>query len=61
MSVLLIAEHDNAGLKPATLHAVTAAKEIGGDLAILVAGQNCRPAAEAACQGCRCLQGPAGR
>ncbi|MGH6684247.1 MAG: electron transfer flavoprotein subunit alpha/FixB family protein, partial [Pseudolabrys sp.] len=37
MSVLLIAEHDNAGLKPATLHAVTAAKEIGGDLVILVA------------------------
>jgi electron transfer flavoprotein alpha subunit len=48
MSVLLIAEHDNASLKPATLHAVTAAKEIGGDLAILVAGQSCRPAAEAA-------------
>ncbi len=48
MSVLLIAEHDNAALKPATLHAVTAAKQIGGDLVILVAGQNCRPAAEAA-------------
>ena len=48
MSVLLIAEHDNAGLKPATLHAVTAAKEIGGDLSILVAGQGCRPAADAA-------------
>jgi electron transfer flavoprotein alpha subunit len=48
MAVLLIAEHDNASLKPATLHALTAAKEIGGDLIILVAGQNCRPAAEAA-------------
>ena len=48
MSVLLIAEHDNASLKPATLHAVTAAKEIGSELAILVAGQACRPAAEAA-------------
>ncbi len=48
MRVLLIAEHDNASLKPATLHAVTAAKEIGGDLVILVAGQACRPAAEAA-------------
>ena len=47
MSVLLIAEHDNAGLKPATLNAVTAAKAIGGDLAVLVAGQSCRPAAEA--------------
>ncbi|MEA2780317.1 MAG: electron transfer flavoprotein alpha subunit [Rhodospirillaceae bacterium] len=48
MSVLLIAEHDNATLKPATLHAVTAAQAIGGELAVLVAGQNCRPAAEAA-------------
>jgi electron transfer flavoprotein alpha subunit len=48
MALLLIAEHDNAGLKPATLHAVTAAKEIGGDLVLLVAGQACRPAAEAA-------------
>jgi electron transfer flavoprotein alpha subunit len=48
MSVLLIAEHDNASLKPATLHAVTAAKEIGGDLVVLVAGQGCAPAAKAA-------------
>ncbi|GIK97383.1 MAG: electron transfer flavoprotein subunit beta [Alphaproteobacteria bacterium] len=48
MSVLVLAEHDNATLKPATLHAVTAAKEIGGDIHILVAGQGCRPAAEAA-------------
>jgi electron transfer flavoprotein alpha subunit len=50
MAVLLIAEHDNASLKPATLNAVTAAKVIGGDLVVLVAGQNCRPAAEAAAQ-----------
>jgi electron transfer flavoprotein alpha subunit len=48
MSVLLIAEHDNAALKPATLHAVTAAQAIGGELAVLVAGQNARPVAEAA-------------
>jgi electron transfer flavoprotein alpha subunit len=48
MTTLLIAEHDNATLKPATLNAVTAAKEIGGDIHILVAGQNCRPAADAA-------------
>jgi electron transfer flavoprotein alpha subunit len=48
MRVLLIAEHDNAGLKPATLNAVTAAKAIGGELVILVAGHNARPAAEAA-------------
>ncbi|HEY8015485.1 MAG: electron transfer flavoprotein subunit alpha/FixB family protein [Dongiales bacterium] len=50
MAVLLIAEHDNASLKPATLNAVTAAKALGGDLVVLVAGQNCRPAAEAAAQ-----------
>ncbi len=48
MSVLLVAEHDNAGLKAATLNAVTAARAIGGDLVVLVAGQNARPAAEAA-------------
>jgi electron transfer flavoprotein alpha subunit len=48
MSVLVIAEHDNASLKPATLHAVTAAQKIGGDIHILVAGQGCDGAAQAA-------------
>ncbi len=48
MPILLLAEHDNASLKPATLNAISAAKAIGGDIHILVAGQNCRPAAEAA-------------
>ncbi len=48
MTVLLIAEHDNAKLKPATLNAVTAAKKLG-DVDILVAGQGCDAvAAEAA-------------
>ena len=48
MTVLLIAEHDNAALKPATLNAVTAAKKLG-DVEILVAGQGCAAvAAEAA-------------
>ena len=37
MSVLVIAEHDNSELKSATLNAVTAAKEISGDIDILVA------------------------
>lgn len=46
-SVLLIAEHDNSSLKPATLNAVTAAKKLG-DVDILVAGQNCASAAAAA-------------
>jgi electron transfer flavoprotein alpha subunit len=48
MPVLVIAEHDNAVLKPATLNAVAAAREVGGDIHILVAGNNCRPVAEAA-------------
>jgi electron transfer flavoprotein alpha subunit len=54
MSVLVIAEHDNRALKPATLNAVTAASEIAkaadGDVHILVAGKECRPVAEAAAQ-----------
>jgi electron transfer flavoprotein alpha subunit len=48
MRVLLVAEHDNAALKPATLNAVTAAHAIGGELVVLVAGHNARPAADAA-------------
>jgi electron transfer flavoprotein alpha subunit len=48
MSILVIAEHDNAELKPATLNTVTAAAQIGGDVHILVAGHNCAAVAEAA-------------
>jgi len=48
MGVLVVADHDNAALKAATLNAVTAAKALGGDVAILVAGHNCAAAAEAA-------------
>jgi electron transfer flavoprotein alpha subunit len=49
MAALVVAEHDNAGLKPATLNAVAAAKEIAGaEIDILVAGKDCRPAANAA-------------
>ncbi len=48
MSVLVLAEHDNAVLKDATLAAVTAAGELGGDVHLLVAGENCRSVAEAA-------------
>ena len=48
MSVLVIAEHDNASLKPATLHTVTAASAIGGDIDVLVAGAGCGAAAEEA-------------
>jgi len=48
MALLVIAEHSNAELKAATLNVVTAAKEIGGDIHVLVAGSNAKPAAEAA-------------
>jgi electron transfer flavoprotein alpha subunit len=48
MPTLLVAEHDNASLKDATSKALTAAKQVGGEVHILVAGQNCKPAAEAA-------------
>lgn len=48
MSVLVIAEHDNATLKGATLNTITAATAIGGDVVVLVAGSGCAAAAEAA-------------
>jgi electron transfer flavoprotein alpha subunit len=47
MSVLVIAEHDNAALKPSTLNTVAAAAKIG-DVAVLVAGAGCEAAAKAA-------------
>lgn len=48
MSVLVIAEHDNASLKPATLNTVTAANQCGGDVHVLVAGKSADAAAQAA-------------
>ena len=48
MTTLLIAEHDNASLKDATHKALTAARALGAPVHVLVAGANCRPAAEAA-------------
>ncbi|EER61792.1 Electron transfer flavoprotein alpha subunit [Acidovorax delafieldii 2AN] len=48
MTVLVIAEHDNASIKSATLNTVTAAKACGGDVHILVAGENAGAAAQAA-------------
>ncbi|MFD2228528.1 electron transfer flavoprotein subunit alpha/FixB family protein [Alkalimarinus sediminis] len=48
MSILVIADHENGGLKAATLNVVSAAKAIGGDVDLLVAGENCGSAAEAA-------------
>jgi electron transfer flavoprotein alpha subunit len=48
MPTLLIAEHDNATLKDATNKALTAAKAIGAEVHVLVAGLNCKAVAEAA-------------
>ena len=48
MSILVIAEHDNASLKAATLNAVSAAVKIGGEIHMLVAGANCGAVAEQA-------------
>lgn len=48
MTTLLVAEHDNNTLRDATHKALTAAKTIGGEVHVLVAGRNCGPAAEAA-------------
>ncbi|WP_227814879.1 electron transfer flavoprotein subunit alpha/FixB family protein [Nitrogeniibacter aestuarii] len=48
MSILVIAEHDNAEVKASTLNAIAAAKAIGGDIDLLVAGSGCGSVAEAA-------------
>ncbi|SAI13349.1 electron transfer flavoprotein subunit alpha [Bordetella ansorpii] len=48
MTTLVIAEHDNAQLKAATLNTVAAAAKIGGDVHVLVAGANAKAVADAA-------------
>lgn len=48
MSNLVIAEHDNAQIKGASLNAIAAAQAIGGETHVLIAGANCTAAAEAA-------------
>lgn len=50
MTVLILAEHTNDALNPATGKALSAARELGGEIHVLVAGQNCQAAAEAAAQ-----------
>jgi electron transfer flavoprotein alpha subunit len=50
MTSLVIAEHDNAHIKGATLNTVTAALKCGGDVHVLVAGHNAGAAAAAAAQ-----------
>ncbi|MBY5355742.1 electron transfer flavoprotein subunit alpha/FixB family protein [Rhizobium leguminosarum] len=48
MTILLLADHDNASLSDQTAKALTAASKIGGDIHILVAGKAAKPAAEQA-------------
>ena len=55
MTILVIAEHDNQSLKAATLNTLSAARKIGGDVHVLVAGAGCNGVAQQAAQ----LQGVA--
>jgi len=48
MTILVIAEHDHGTLKKATLNTIAAAQKIGGDIHVLVAGENAGEAAKAA-------------
>ncbi|HEY5761971.1 MAG TPA: FAD-binding protein [Rhodocyclaceae bacterium] len=48
MTILLIAEHDNKSIKPATRNALTAAASLGGEVSVLVAGADCAAVASAA-------------
>jgi electron transfer flavoprotein alpha subunit len=48
INALVIAEHDNAGVRPATLNTVTAAKQLGGAVTVLIAGSGASGAAKAA-------------
>ncbi|WP_252180183.1 FAD-binding protein [Endozoicomonas sp. 4G] len=50
MAILVVAEHDNAALGAATLNTVAAARQIGDDVHVLVAGSGCGSVAEAAAQ-----------
>ena len=50
MTTLLVAEHDNKSLKDATAKALTASVALGQPVHVLVAGKNCKAAADAAAQ-----------
>jgi electron transfer flavoprotein alpha subunit len=50
MAALVLAEHDNATLKPSTLNTIAAAAKAGGEVTVLVAGSGCAPVAQAAAQ-----------
>ena len=44
MSILVVAEHENSEIKAATLNTIAAGVAIGGDIHVLVAGQDCAAA-----------------
>jgi len=48
MSILVVAEHDNGSLKSATLHTITAARGLGDDIHVMVAGEDAKAAVAAA-------------
>ena len=50
INALVVAEHDNAGIRPATLNTITAAAQLGGQVHVLVAGSGAQGAASAAAQ-----------
>ena len=49
MKTLVIAEHDNKTIKPATLHTITAAAQLGHEIDLLIMGDQCKTVAEKAC------------
>ncbi len=48
LTTLVVAEHDNRSIRPATLNCVSAASKLGGQTAVLVAGDECEAAAKSA-------------
>lgn len=48
--ILIIAEHDNQVLKPATNHTITAALALNGDIDLLIMGSDCKKVVDSACQ-----------
>ena len=61
MTTLLLAEHDNKSLKDATNKALTAAKALGADVHVLVAGKGCAAGRRSRRQARRRRQGAARR